>query len=345
MPKYGTSKQSDCEGGKRPVPTVAEALQEEPVTTAKRTLLYLVCECEYLISRIIKLLLVLLKRAYFPSIAVSHKCFMVSGILFSSEPTCLTFLLAMPGGEGASALLNSSADTSNVRSALFALPPPPPLDIHDSNAAEKWKQFEQAWKNYSIAIKLHQEPEAIQVDTLLTIVGAEARKVFATFSDWPNDTDCLDIAWLLSNARTCTLGLEGSYHVLLPNGRLCTSELHCFEDELSDEVFGVEEISAVTLDDSQLVTLKLESGNYLRFQPDTGAQCNVIPVHLYKKATKDVDLCNVTSVNTAIISYGGTSIPIPGKVRLHVWHGDFRCLLDCNLVDSKTVRSILGRKA
>ena len=34
--------------------------------------------------------------------------------------------------------------------------------------------------------------------------------------------------------------------------------------------FGVEEISAVTLDDSQLVTLKLESGNYLRFQPDTG---------------------------------------------------------------------------
>ena len=124
-----------------------------------------------------------------------------------------------------------------------------------------------------------------------------------------------------------------------------TSELYCFKDELSDEVFGVEEISAVTLDDSQLVTLKLESGNYLRFQPDTGAQCNVIPVHLYKKATKDVDLCNVTSVNTAIISYGGTSIPIPGKVRLRVWRGDFRCLLDCNLVDSKTVRSILGRKA
>ena len=121
--------------------------------------------------------------------------------------------------------------------------------------------------------------------------------------------------------------------------------VYCFEHELSDKVFGVEEISAVTLDDSQLVTLKLESGNYLRFQPDTGAQCNVIPVHLYKKATKDVDLCNVTSVNTAIISYGGTSNPILGKVRLRVWCGDFRCLVDCNLVDSKTVRPILGRKA
>ena len=93
------------------------------------------------------------------------------------------FLLAMPGGEGAGALPNSSADTSNVRGALFALPPPPPLDIHDSNAAEKWKEFEQAWKNYLISIKLHQEPEAVRIATLLTIVGAE------TFTDWASDTD------------------------------------------------------------------------------------------------------------------------------------------------------------
>ena len=123
-----------------------------------------------------------------------------------------------------------------------------------------------------------------------------------------------------------------------------THPVYCFEDELSDEVFGVEEISAVTLDDSQLVTLKLESGHYLRFQPDTGAQCNVVPLHLYKKATKDVDLCNVTPVNTVIILYGGTSIPILGKGHLRVWRGHFRCLLDCNLVDSKKVRPILGRK-
>ena len=68
------------------------------------------------------------------------------------------FLLAMPGGEGAGALPNSSADTSNVRGALFALPP-------------------------------HQEPEAVQVATLLTVVGAEARKDFATFTDCASDTD------------------------------------------------------------------------------------------------------------------------------------------------------------
>ena len=94
----------------------------------------------------------------------------------------------MPGGEGAGALPNSSADTSNVRGALFALPLPPPLDIHDSNAAEKWEEFEQAWKNYSIAMKLHQEP-SVQVATLLSVVGAEVQIVFAVFTDWASDTD------------------------------------------------------------------------------------------------------------------------------------------------------------
>ena len=34
-----------------------------------------------------------------------------------------------------------SSDISGVRSgALFALPPPTLLDIHDSKAAEKWKE-------------------------------------------------------------------------------------------------------------------------------------------------------------------------------------------------------------
>ena len=71
----------------------------------------------------------------------------------------------------------------------------------------------------------------------------------------------------------------------------------------------------------------------------------MVPLHLYKKATRDFNLLNVTPVSTAIISYGGTSIPVLGKVRLRVWCGDFRCFLDCNLVDSKRVRPILGRKA
>ena len=58
-------------------------------------------------------------------------------------------------------------------------------------------------------------------------------------------------------------------------------------DEEDDEEVDV---STDSLDKEQLVTLKLESGNYIRFQADTGAQCNVIPVSGYKKATKDLSL-------------------------------------------------------
>ena len=64
-------------------------------------------------------------------------------------------------------------------------------------------------------------------------------------------------------------------------------------DEEVDEVFPTQN-SAVDMDDSQFVTLNLESWNYLRFQVDTGAQCNVLPLPLYKKATKDIKLANVT---------------------------------------------------
>ena len=38
-------------------------------------------------------------------------------------------------------------------------------------------------------MKLHQEPEAIQVATLLSVVGAEVRKVFTMFTDWVSDTN------------------------------------------------------------------------------------------------------------------------------------------------------------
>ena len=61
----------------------------------------------------------------------------------------------------------------------------------------------------------------------------------------------------------------------------------------TEEVFSTYEIATANLDDSQLVTLKLESGNYLRFQLDTGAQCKVVPIHLYKKASKDYNMTHV----------------------------------------------------
>ena len=69
------------------------------------------------------------------------------------------------------------------------LPPPTPLDIHDQNAAEKWKKFDLAWNSYALATELNKKSEAVQVATLLTVIGEEARDVYSTFTDWAAEGD------------------------------------------------------------------------------------------------------------------------------------------------------------
>ena len=88
------------------------------------------------------------------------------------------------GREGAGALQNWSTDT--VRGALFALTPPQSFDIHNSNAGEKWKEFEQAWKNY---YEVAPETQSRTGSNIAYVIGAKAPKVFATFTDWASDTD------------------------------------------------------------------------------------------------------------------------------------------------------------
>ena len=41
---------------------------------------------------------------------------------------------------------------------------------------------QRAWTNYTLAIGLTEKAENVQVATLLTVIGEEAREVFATFS-------------------------------------------------------------------------------------------------------------------------------------------------------------------
>ena len=66
--------------------------------------------------------------------------------------------------------------------------PPSPLEIHDANASDKWKKFYRAWSNYVIATKLDKKSEAVQMAALLTVIGEEAREVFATFR-WQDEED------------------------------------------------------------------------------------------------------------------------------------------------------------
>ena len=115
------------------------------------------------------------------------------------------------------------------------------------------------------------------------------------------------------------------------------------EDELP--VFQVFKVSANQSSDSSLVTLKVPSGNFIRFKIDTRARCNVLPVHIYKKVTGDCDLKRVTPAKSSIISYDGGNIPVLGTVKIQVWRGSFTCLLLCRLVESKRCRPILGKSA
>ena len=110
-----------------------------------------------------------------------------------------------------------------------------------------------------------------------------------------------------------------------------------------EETFPLQ-LSVHCLDDSHFVTLRLESGSHVRFQVDTGPQCNVMPVEIYKKSTQDVSLSKVTPAQTQVKAYGGGTLPVIGAVILRVSRGDLRCRLDCKLVNCSGIRPLLGRK-
>ena len=64
--------------------------------------------------------------------------------------------------------------------SVHALPVPQTLAIHDHQASEKWQKFHRAWTNYALATGL-KEDEPVQVATLFTVKGEEAREVSSTF--------------------------------------------------------------------------------------------------------------------------------------------------------------------
>ena len=83
----------------------------------------------------------------------------------------------------------------------------------------------------------------------------------------------------------------------------------------------------------------------MRFQVDTGAQCNVIPLDLYKQATQDISLQNVRAIQSQITAYGGTTLPVVGQAVIEVERNNHSYDLECKLVDSTNIRPLLGRGA
>ena len=101
---------------------------------------------------------------------------------------------------------NSTFTTANMASG-YALPPPSPLDIHGTQAADldNWKRFKRAWLNYSLAIELGKKSEKVQVATLLTVIGEEAREVFATFADWESVVSRSQTSFLAQGVIACSI--------------------------------------------------------------------------------------------------------------------------------------------
>ena len=389
-------------------------------------------------------------------------------------------------------------------SSVSSLPTPGPLDIQATNVEERWTTFRLAWENYTIATEINKKPDPVQVATLLTVIGEDARTVYSTFS-WSSEDDAKKIDEVIKKfaeycqprknipfkrykfnrraqepgesydqyktvlrqmAQRCDFGsitqdeivrdrivfgihdarvrerllresnltlskvdelcraaestsehmkivggavssaeainaVSASQEILFTNrkdstggtgstvecwncgrrhgrkqkencpayGKKCfkcgklhhfaskcrskastnsSSEIHGIEisEDRPGEVFGAgKETRKRWLEPAQQVTLRLQSGKYLRFQPDKGAQCNVIPIDLYKKATSDFNMRKVIQQKSTLVAYGGSQVKVLGHVIIPVWRGPRPYRIKCKLVESSAIRPILGRRA
>ena len=46
------------------------------------------------------------------------------------------------------------------------------------------EKIKESWTNYALATGLNDKDEAVQVATLLTVIGEESQEVFSTFTGW-----------------------------------------------------------------------------------------------------------------------------------------------------------------
>ena len=80
---------------------------------------------------------------------------------------------------------------------MNCLPVPGTLNIDAENVAMLWRDWKQQWVHYSRAVDLSSKNELVQVSTLLTCMGVDARRVYDTFV-WENEEDANKIECVLS---------------------------------------------------------------------------------------------------------------------------------------------------
>ena len=107
------------------------------------------------------------------------------------------------------------------------------------------------------------------------------------------------------------------------------------EDDPEIQVYTVRTVSSIKLKEEQTVTLKIREKCYIRFQIDCGADCNVLPVHVYKSAFGDHEMKNVSSSDTTLYVYGQMGTQSAGRVKFQAWRGMKSRLMECELIEGK----------
>jgi len=73
--------------------------------------------------------------------------------------------------------------------------------------------------------------------------------------------------------------------------------------------------------------------NEVRFQVDTGSECDLLLLKVYKSITGDENVELLRKCNKSIVSYTGERKQIAGKINLPVWHKGRKKTLTFNVVN------------
>ena len=109
-------------------------------------------------------------------------------------------------------------------------------------------------------------------------------------------------------------------------------------------VFMVAQQPRVQLSNSQLVTFKLNDKAAIRCQIDSGADCNILPLHVYKPATQDWKLKQVRPSRARLFGFGQQSIQPVGCVTLRLQRGQLEHLVDFQVLNGRQYHSLVGAK-
>ena len=109
------------------------------------------------------------------------------------------------------------------------------------------------------------------------------------------------------------------------------------EEDESYEICTVDEDSRPSVNKAfvDIFVSTKKPGNQVRFQVDTGSECNLLPTKLYKSLTGDTNLSMLRKCHKSIVSYTGERRQIAGKINLRVWHKRSTQTLTFNVIDGE----------